>query len=45
MGQFNQINFDYTVLDIALMGRYPFHSLLEQEKSGIMRWLWMHWTR
>ena len=23
MGQFNQINFDYTVLDIALMGRYP----------------------
>lgn len=26
MGQFNQINFDYTVLDIALMGRYPFHS-------------------
>ena len=33
MGQFNQINFDYTVLDIALMGRYPFHSLLEQEKE------------
>ena len=32
-GQFNQINFDYTVLDIALMGRYPFHSLLEQEKE------------
>ena len=33
MGQFNQINFDYTVLDIALMGRYPFHSLLEQERE------------
>lgn len=33
MGQFNQINFDYTVLDVALMGRYPFHSLLEQEKA------------
>ena len=33
MGQFNQINFDYTVLDIALMGRYPFHSLLEQERD------------
>ena len=33
MGQFNQINFDYTVLDIALMGRYPFHTLLEQEKD------------
>lgn len=33
MGQFNQINFDYTVLDVALMGRYPFHSLLEQEKE------------
>lgn len=33
MGQFNQINFDYTVLDVALMGRYPFHSLLEQEKQ------------
>ena len=33
MGQFNQINFDYTVLDIALMGRYPFHPLLEQEKD------------
>ena len=33
MGQFNQINFDYTVLDIALMGRYPFRSLLEQEKE------------
>ena len=41
MGQFNQINFDYTVLDIALMGRYPFHSLLEQEKER----LWRHWTR
>ena len=24
---------DYTVLDIALMGRYPFHSLLEQERE------------
>lgn len=33
MGQFNQINFDYTVLDIALMGRYPFNSLLEQERE------------
>ena len=33
MGQFNQINFDYTVMDIALMGRYPFHTLLEQEKD------------
>ena len=33
MGQFNQINFDYTVLDIALMGRYPFHSLLESERE------------
>ena len=33
MGQFNQINFDYTVLDIALMGRCPFHSLLEQERE------------
>ena len=33
MGQFNRINFDYTVLDIALMGRYPFHSLLEQERE------------
>ena len=33
MGQFNQINFDYTVLDIALMGRYPFQSLLEQERE------------
>ena len=32
MGQFNRINFDYTVLDIALMG-YPFHSLLEQERE------------
>ena len=37
MGQFNQINFDYTVMDVALIGRYPFHSLLEQEKhSGDM---------
>ena len=33
MGQFNQINFDYTVMDIALMGRYPFHTLLEREKD------------
>ena len=33
MGQFNQINFDYTVMDVALIGRYPFHSLLEQEKE------------
>ena len=33
MGQFNQINFDYTVLDIALMGRDPFQSLLEQERE------------
>lgn len=33
MGQFNQINFDYTVLDIVLMGRYPFHSLLERERE------------
>lgn len=33
MGQFHQINFDYTVLDITLMGRYPFHSLLEQDRE------------
>ncbi len=33
MGQFNAINFDYTVLDIVLMGRYPFHTMLEKEKS------------
>ena len=33
MGQFNQINFDYTVMDIALMGRYPFHTLLDREKD------------
>ena len=33
MGQFNQINLDYTVMDVALIGRYPFHSLLEQEKE------------
>ena len=33
IARFNQINFDYTVMDIALMGRYPFHTLLDREKD------------
>ena len=45
MGQFNQINFDYTVLDIARWDGIRFTPCWSRKKSGIMRWLWRHWTR
>ncbi len=33
VGQFNQMNFSYSVMDIVLMGRTPHLSLLEREKE------------
>ena len=34
VGQFNQINFTYSVMDVVLMGRTPHLSLLEREKES-----------
>lgn len=42
VAQFNNLNFDCSVLDVVMLGRTPHLKMMEQEKKKIMRLHIMH---